>query len=174
MLFTAARRGSTAARAAWALLGAAACAATWQAGPESQRTAAAAVTAGVWLFLAPAAYAKRRRTTERRIRLLLNPAVEEALTALAAAHTPTGPATAAAPTTTVHTVPPSRPRLSPLQTLAAIKVPGPAAGGFRCLHCDQPLAWAATETDFERTWRTTDGTTACPAAPTTPALHHAL
>ncbi|MET8704205.1 hypothetical protein ABZW10_35945 [Kitasatospora sp. NPDC004723] len=171
VLFVAARRGSTAARAGWALLGVAACAATWQTGPGSERTAAVAVTAGVWLLLAPAAYAGRWWKTERRTRMLLSPAVEEALTQLAAAHIrpDTTPAPASQPAAR-----PVPPRLSPLKNLAALKAPSPAAGGFRCRHCDQPLAWAATEDDPERTWRTPDGTTTCPDAPTTPALHHAL
>ncbi|MFF4384447.1 hypothetical protein [Kitasatospora sp. NPDC001547] len=171
VLFVAARRGSTAARTGWALLGAAACAAAWQAAPDNQRTAAAAVTASTWLFLAPSAYAARWWKTERRTRMLLSPAVEEALIQLAAAH----PRPDTTPTESPVRLPaPPLPRLSPLKNLAAIKVPGPTAGGFRCRHCDQPLAWAATEDDPERTWRTPDGTTTCPAAPMTPALHHAL
>ncbi|MFE2174400.1 hypothetical protein [Kitasatospora sp. NPDC059462] len=171
VLFVAARRGSTAARAGWALLGVAACAATWQTGPASGRTAAAAVTAGAWLLLAPTAYAGRWWKTERRTRMLLSPAVEEALTQLAAAHT--RPDTTPAPASP-SAARPAPPRLSPLKNLAALKPPSPAAGGFRCRHCDQPLAWAGTEDDPERTWRAPDGTTACPDAPTTPALHHAL
>ncbi|MEE1821222.1 hypothetical protein PUR61_03265 [Streptomyces sp. BE20] len=172
VLFVAARRGSTAARAGWALLGAAACAATWQTGPGSGRTAAAAITAGVWLLFAPAAYAGRWWKTERRTRLLLSPAVEEALAQLAAVHT--RPDTTPAPASQPAARPAPLPRLSPLKNLAALKAPSLAAGGFRCRHCDQPLAWAATEDDPERTWRTPDGTTTCPGAPTTPALHHAL
>ncbi|MGW2543763.1 hypothetical protein ACWC5I_23515, partial [Kitasatospora sp. NPDC001574] len=82
VLFVSARRGSTAGRIGWALLGAAGCVAIWQASPDSQRLAAAAVSAGAWLLLAPSAYAVRWWRPERRTRLTLNPAVEEALAVL--------------------------------------------------------------------------------------------
>ncbi|WP_327075628.1 hypothetical protein OG196_43690 (plasmid) [Kitasatospora purpeofusca] len=200
VLFISARRGSTAGRTGWALLGAAGCAAVWQGSPEGQRPAATAVAAGAWLLLAPCAYARRRRA-ERRTRLALDPAVEEALAVLAAAHrlpaptpVPVQQAVRTVPTLTPHrrrlspppvpvqqavrTVPtltPHRRRLSPLETVDSVTAERPsAAGGFRCLHCAQPLAWAATDDDPERTWRTTDGATACADAPATAPVHVAL
>ncbi|MER8188199.1 hypothetical protein [Kitasatospora sp. NPDC094015] len=176
VLFVSARRGSTAARIGFAILGAAGCAAVWQASPENQRLTAVAVSAGAWLLLAPSAYATRWWRPERRTRLTLNPRVEEALAGLAAAHRPAVPANLPAQQAT-HSMPtltPHRRRLSPLESASSLSVaPGPA-GGFRCRHCAQPLAWAATVADQERTWRTDDGSAACPDAPTTPALHQAL
>ena len=175
VLFVSARRGSTAARAGFASLGAAGCAAVWQASPDGQRLAAVAVSAGAWLLLAPSAYATRWRP-ERRTRLTLNPAVEEALAALAAAHRPPAP-TAVPAQQSLHAMPtliPHRRRLSPLESVSSLSVVPDPAAGFRCRHCAQPLAWAATAADLERTWRTDDGSVACPDAPTTPALHQAL
>lgn len=177
VLFVSARRGSTAGRTGWALLGAAGCAAVWQASPDEQRLAAVAVSAGAWLLLAPSAYAVRWWRPERRTRLALNPAVEDALAVLAAAHRPAAPAPVPAQQV-AHAMPsltPHRRRLSPLETVDSVTAAQPpAAGGFRCLHCAQPLAWAATDDDPERTWRTTDGATTCLEAPATAPVHVAL
>ena len=158
LLFLSARAGNLAARFSWAALSAATGAAVWQAAPSGSRTAAAVVTAGLWLLLAPSAYGRTERAPQRQeISLggtLVALVVQQFVNAAPApASTSSAPARGAALPVAHTPEPAARP--------VAVSV-----SGFRCRYCDTAVNWASAPSEPERTWRSGTGSTYCPMAPT--------